>query len=176
MHLSTMKYKIFFLVLFFSAAFFAQAQKAVKLYGYTQRTTPGMAAKQKDDNGRVKKTDNNLYSYFIYLSNASGSRIYPAEMWIRGERLGVKAEAVAHTPVEIVKDNVMANSKKITLVPKTTAKVLQLTGTPEIPGKNFAKAKNLATSNELVVVYKLNGQFYYATLKEFTDLNSAALQ
>jgi hypothetical protein len=177
MHLMVMKHRMVLLILFFGITLFAEAQSTVKLYGYTQRSTPGIAGRERDENGQIKKpANNNLYSYFIYLTGPSKSRMYPAELWIRGERLGVKAETVLQTPVEITKDNVTTTSEKVTLVPKTTAKVLQLTGTRETPGKKFIKAKNLATTNELVVVYKLNGKFYYATLKKFTSLNSVALQ
>jgi hypothetical protein len=172
-----MKYSISLLIIFMAITGFAQAQKGVKLFGYIQPVSKGIAAKERDENGNViKNTNTKLHNYFVYLSSTSKSRIYPAEIWIKGERLGVKAETVSKTPVVLTKDDGTMNPSESTLVPKTKGKVLRLTGTTQAPFKEFAKAKTLAAENELVVVYKLAGKFYYATQKSLTELGSAVLQ
>lgn len=172
-----MKYLIILLIVFLGIAGFAQAQNGVKLYGYIQSVTQGVAGKQLDENGKaVKKTPSKLYNYFMYLSSASKNRMYPVEIWIKGERLGVKAEAVSTTPVTTVVDDGSMNAKTIVLVPQTTSKVWLLTGTKGPLLKEFPKAKTLAETNELVLVYRLNGKFGYATLKEFQQLSDGAMQ
>ena len=176
MHQVNMRYTIALLA-FLAIAGFAQAQSSVKLYGYVQSVTPGMAGKQLDENGKaVKKSPAKLYNYFMYLSSASKNRMYPVEIWIKGERLGVRAEAVSTTPVTTVVDDGSMKAKTIVLVPETTAKVWLLTGTREPLLKEFPKAKTLANTNELVLIYKLNGKFGYATLKAFQQLSAAAMQ
>jgi hypothetical protein len=177
MHQVNMRYTIILLIAFLGIASFAQAQSGVKLYGYVQSVTQGVAGKQLDENGKVvKKTPAKLHNYFMYLTSTSKNRMYPVEIWIKGERLGVKAEAVSTTPVTTVVDDGSMNAKTIVLVPETTSKVWLLTGTREPLLKKFPKAKTLAEKNELVVVYRLNGKFGYATLKEFQQLSSGAMQ
>lgn len=168
---------VILLIAFLGITGFAQAQNGVKLYGYAQSVTQGMAGKQLDENGKVvKKTPAKLRNYFMYLSSASKNRMYPVEIWIKGERLGVKAEAVSTTPVTTVVDDGSMNAKTIVLVPQTTSKVWLLTGTKGPLLKEFPKAKTLAETNELVLVYRLNGKFGYATLKEFQQLSDGAMQ
>lgn len=171
-----MKYSIVLLGLFLSIAVAAQTQKGVRLYGYVQAVTKGMAGKERDEKGNVKKSPSKLYTYHLYLTSQSKNRIYPAEIWIKGERLGVKYETVSQTPVTISKDDALPNAEQIVLVPKTKALVLRLTGSRETPEKNFNKAKDLAAYNELVVVYKSGGVFYYAALNKFSELGRGVLQ
>jgi hypothetical protein len=56
------------------------------------------------------------------------------------------------------------------MVPKTSGQVIQVTPISKSDGKRFPKARLKAATNELVVVYKLNGKFYSATLKKLTRL------
>lgn len=154
-----------------------QAQSGVKLYGYQQAVTRGMAGRERDENGKVvRKEQSPMYNYQIYLTSNYKGRIYPIELWIKGERKGVKAETVTTTPVTMVQNDGTTEPKKIVLVPATRSKVWLLTGTTVPPQKQFTKAKTLAASNELVLVYKRNGSFQYATLKKLTVLGSAVLQ
>jgi len=70
------------------------------------------------------------------------------------------------TPVQ-ENDNL---GKPITLVAKTSNKVQRIIAFPIIEGKQFPNAKKKSITNDLVVVYKLNGKFYSATLKKLTRL------
>lgn len=177
MHQMNMKYTIAFFIAILGLSNLANAQKSIRLYGYEQAVTKGMAGRERDENGKIiTKAPAQLYNYFMYITSTNKNRIYPAELWIKGQKLGVKAEAVNTTPVTMLQDDGTTNAAKIVLVPKTTAKVFHLTGTTTPSPKEFGKAKKLAEANELVVVYKLNGKFQYATLKKFAALSSAALQ
>jgi hypothetical protein len=54
--------------------------------------------------------------------------------------------------------------------------VIQLIPVPAIDGKSNAKAASMANDNEVIVVYKLNGKFYYNKLEKLSELPSAARQ
>jgi hypothetical protein len=62
------------------------------------------------------------------------------------------------------------------LVPSTTRQVVMLKPVPSIDDKLSEKGESLSASNELVVVYRMNGKFYYNTARKFTILEPAALQ
>ena len=175
LHHCGMKSSIFLLGLFLSIAVSGQTQKGITLYGYVQSGTKGIAGKESDKKG-VKKSPSKIYTYHMYLASNSRNRIYPAEIWIKGERLGVKYETVSQTPVTISKDDALPNSGQIVLVPKTTALVLHLTGSRDMPEKKFNRAKDIAANNELVVVYKSGGNYHYAALKKFSELGGGVLQ
>lgn len=164
---------ILFSVLAFSA--FAQTKGSGKLYGYKQAAPPGMVRKTLDENGAekaapVKQNEN----YYLYL--VTSSRAYPSELWIKGEPFGVRLQTIEETPVEQANTNVRVSTAKKILVPKTTQKVVQLIPAPMEGKSSSAKAKSLASANELVVLYKQNGKFYFQTVKKLTELEAMALQ
>ena len=154
---------LIFLTAFSLASF---SQTGVKIYGYVQEVLPGTIPKGTDENGKkieaVKVRDN----YLIYISVPGKSRIYPIELWIKGNRFSAKPETVTTTPVQ-QNDNL---GKPITLVAKTSNNVQRIIPIPIIQGKEFLNAKKKSLSNELVVVYKLNGKYYSATQKKLTRL------
>jgi hypothetical protein len=175
LHLFSMKSTFLLLfVICYLACLKATAQN-VKLYGYVQKVTPGISATvELDENGnRVKRSGASMENYFMYLAGPANSRVYLVEGWIKGERVGLKGTTVK-TPVQITASS--ETGKVVEVVPKSTAMVWQLTGTTAPAGKTFEKAKRLAQTNEMVVVYRLNGQFRYATLKNLTPLETAHLQ
>ncbi len=157
-----------FCCLFPALAGFGQRHEGTRVYGYVQPVSRGMAGRHENPSSMV--------NYYIYLSSTAKTRIYPVEIWIKGERLGVQAEAVHRTPVTLTKDEAVAGSGEIILVPQTTAKVWRLTGTTEPAQKNFSRAKHMAKTHELVVVYKTGGRFYYAALEKFSELASGLRQ
>ncbi|HVK96394.1 MAG TPA: hypothetical protein VM368_01190 [Flavisolibacter sp.] len=79
------------------------------------------------------------------------------------------------TPVVMLNEIIPSKPKEIILVPKTSEKVIQLVPAPAIEGKSIFKSKSLASANELVVVYRLNGKNYYQTLGKLKQLEPAIL-
>ncbi|MDB5206470.1 MAG: hypothetical protein JWR72_1545 [Flavisolibacter sp.] len=167
---------IFFLLAVISLSFasYSQTKGAIKLYGFKQSVSGGRApdiaegASTRTSGGGAGK------NYFIYAT--SPSRIYPLEMWIEGVQYGVTISSITKTPVEY-SDEANIGSQKTVLVPKTSEKSIQLIPVPVMGNKSTGtKAKSLATTNELVVVYKQNGKFYYTALKSLSGLKSAAMQ
>lgn len=158
----------------------AQAQqRKVKLYAYSQPVTPGIQkARDIDENGnRVPATaGENGTNLLLYAVSSSPARVYPVALWIRGERHGVRLQAVAKTPVTHTNYNNPQNPKTTVLVPATRSKVLQLVPTDTPDGKEYPAAEKLAGSNDVVFVFKQNGKFFYQPVTKFTTLEAAALQ
>lgn len=177
-----MKYKILILTfILLTTTYLLQAQSASsKLYGFSQAVIPGAAAAKRvtDDAGNVveRRTEDIRMNYFIYLSTVAKTRVYPIEVWIKGNAFSARPETVASTPVQVLGNVVMGRTQKTTLVPKTTQKVTRLIPIPLAANKSSQKAKALAAENELVVVYKQGGKTFYKTLKSITELSPQALQ
>ncbi len=45
-----------------------------------------------------------------------------------------------------------------------------------VPGKTIATAKSKSKTNELVIVYKMNGKFYLSLLEKLKVLEAATMQ
>ncbi|HEU4901619.1 MAG TPA: hypothetical protein VFT06_02480 [Flavisolibacter sp.] len=150
----------------------AQRKGNIRLYGFEQAVAGGKAPDRNDKGLRVSKGGGK--NYFLYA--VSSSRIYPTEIWVEGTRFGATIKTIEQTPVEYGDETNIGSPKKV-LIPKTSQKVVQLIPNASTESKeSYARAKNLAQKNELVVVYKQNGRFYYQTLARLTSLNSAAMQ
>jgi hypothetical protein len=171
LHLIDMKRTFLFALTFLFSFVGLRAQSGNKLYGYSQIIIPGIAAKGnigENGNGIKQKKEPN-YQYRIYLTTTSAAKIYPIELWIKGQPYSVKTEKVTKTQVEDV-DFSTREGKTTVLVPKTTANVFQWLPTSYTADKNLQKARDLASTNELVAVYKQGGKTYYKTLKRLTVL------
>lgn len=161
-----------------SVAVQGQTAKTVSLYAYKQPVVSGAPPKvtyseggQENAAPRVSK-----FNYFIYIAGPSNLRIYPVEIWLGGKKYGVKSSAVKQTPIQQTNVNIPEYSKPVVLVPKTSKTVLQLTTTTASSQKGLTVAKTLAKSNEVVVVYKMGGKFYYVLAKKMTRLDPMAMQ
>lgn len=181
MHPLHMKYGFLLITIGFllvSTVISAQAGKD-RLYGFVQPVIPGAAAAKRvtDDAGNVveRRPEDIRFNYFIYVATTAKTRIYPVEMWIKGEPFSATPKVVT-TPVQLTSHLVPGRPQKTELVPKTTQKVTQLEWAPFIAAKSSGKAAALAQENELVVVYKQGGKTYIKTLKTLTALSPKALQ
>ncbi len=150
--------------------------KMVKLYGYKQAVLPGKhSVYETDEMGKqLAQRSRARLNYFIYLSHPDGVDITPMGMWINGIPFGLRAEKV-NSPVEMNDDNPFTTVKTL-LVPKTTDNVWLLTPIEQIAGKPKLQKQTLAKTNQLVVVYELNGKLHYHTLKEMDPLPTAVMQ
>jgi hypothetical protein len=167
-------YKIFLLILMIFTLQVTNAQTKGKsvLYGYKQNVLPGVNRGVIGEYGEeVDSKGQGGRNYFIYISSAS--RIYPAEMWIKGEPYSISMEIVRSTPVTRIGQ---PGQESIELVPRTDRQVLKLVPTTYREMKNFGDVRSLAAKNELVVVYKQNGKFFYNSLVQLADLDDAAMQ
>ena len=168
---------ILFLLFIFSISK-AQTRTDVRIYGYIQPVSRGVSPETNiDEAGNlISKGIKPGSNYFIYITGPS-TRIYPIEMWVKGEQYSAKAEAVNKTPVQMGDPAIPDGPNLITLVPKTSKKVMTLIpGNAVFPGKSLAIAKSKAKVNELVVVYKMNGKLYYALLEKLNIIERASMQ
>lgn len=152
---------------------FAQTKGTAKLYAYKQRIIPGIIKKNIDDatGKEIPEPMKPTFNYFIYMVSTSG--IYPEELWIEGKQYAVNIETINKTPVEFKRDNL--SSPIIILVPKTTQKVIQLL--PEsLIEKTNPKSKRFSSSNELVIIYRINTKKYYQLQSKLLPLESSVLQ
>ena len=159
-----MKNKILLLI-FMALGINGFCQTGVKVYGFIQDVLPGTIPKGTDENGNQIQARKSTTVYRIFLTGIGKNRIYPVEVWIKGKQFTASYETINNTPIEARSDN-----KTVVMVPKTSGQVVQITPINKSDGKKFPNAKVKAASNELVVVYKLNGKFYSATLKKLTRL------
>ena len=175
-----MKSIISLLTLFFfgSATVQGQTAKNVSLYGFKQPVISGASPKVTYSEGGQENTAPRVskFNYMFYIAGPSNTRIYPVEIWLMGKQYGVKSSDIKKTPVVHTNSNIPEFSEAKVLVPKTTKKVLQLHTTTANSQKGLAAAKTKAQSNELVVVYKMGGKFYYAAIKKLTLLDPMAMQ
>ena len=162
-----------FALLLIAIAGSTQEKGTAQLYGYYQAVSRGRAPEINAETG-LRTSQGQGRNYRLYA--VSPALIYPAEIWVEGVRMGVTIKTITQTPVEYSDDADLGAAKKV-LVPQTTQQVRQLILTPAVEGKNYGKkAESLAKSNDLVLVYKQGGKFYYTTLKSLSALNSTAAQ
>lgn len=154
----------------------AQTEGKAKLYGFKEPVSKGVAPQKTiDEKGNESTaTGNQSFNYFIYL--VSSSRVYPSEMWIHGQPYSVNLETIKATPVIRKNYNNPSDPALTELVPKTSDQVIMLKPAPAVHEKLTDRGRELSAKNELVVVFKQNGRFYYNTLSKFTVLEVAALQ
>lgn len=155
---------------------FAQTT-GIKLYGFRQSVAKGVHSSYETDEQGNKvnpkiEIHTNLFIYWAYPSNLN---LYPVEIWVNGEQYSVKTSP-AKTPVTIIYDNGKFAPETVILVPKTADTVTQLLISERLPAKSSEIKKSLAETNDLVVVYKLNGKFYSQTLKKIKALRMASMQ
>jgi hypothetical protein len=171
--------KLFFSWLTIMALMQVQAQstvnKAVKIYGYSQVTLPGIIPVETDEQGnRIRKMPERKPMYHIYIvSDKPGITIN--DLYIKREKYSFQTEKVLHTPVLEERPDIPEKGTKKTLVPKSAGTVFKLAPV-EAAGQTKAAAalQNLLKKSELVVGYTLAGKKYYATLKKIIVLEPIA--
>jgi hypothetical protein len=155
--------KALFIILFSFTGIMGFAQTGVKIYGYVRDILPGNIPKGHN------APKQNTATYWIYISGSPKNPITPVELWINGENFSAKSEGDVKTPVLVPEDN---TGKQISLVAKTSNKVQKIGIVQPADGKTSSEAKKKAETNDLVVVYKLKGKIYTATLKKLTRLEA----
>lgn len=143
-------------------------QPAIKLYGFSRVSTPGMVpAREFDENGRtISKPANESIGYFIYLAASPSLKIKPKEIWIMGKRYPVSSAPVIQSPVVTGKD---------TLVKATSLKIQEVKwgNSPLNTTSLSTTVKKLTAANELVLKYQWKGRTYYKVIKKIKELEPA---
>ncbi len=158
-----MRYK-FFLLGFLLVSLATYAQTGVKVYGFFQEQSPGTVAVDPVTHQEIRPDLPRVYQ--LYLSVPKGTKLQVREVWVEGKRLKASAEAV-RSPVTFVSPG---TGQKETLIPKTTNTIFRLETSEPTTKVVQAKARSLASANQLVVAYTLNGTLRYASLKTLKRL------
>jgi len=165
-------------ILSFAFTFFVmncmgQAKGTAVLKAYHQPVVSGVNNGVIEEGGtEAKMSDERKGNDYIYLLSAS--RVYPVELWLDGKRYGVIAESVS-SPVR--NPHYGAGSKDPQFfVPANTNKVVRLSASPAIEGKEILTQNAITESNEILVVYRSAGKLYYSVLKKATLLDGAAME
>jgi hypothetical protein len=167
---------LIFILFLFSRFCFAQLGE-IKLYGFKQLVATGTHSPyETDEQGKKLELKTDLYkNFFIFISYPPELKIDPLDVWMNGEAYSIKEETVK-TPVEITYDNGISSPETIALIPQTSDTVTRIILSDKLPSKTSAIKKSLGETNDLVIIYKLNGKLYSQTLKRIKALRNAILQ
>jgi hypothetical protein len=168
-----MRYVLSSIILVLTLAAGAQMKGSAKIYAYKQGSSRGAAPRMDEQGNVIHSNKEATYNYYLYL--VSSKRVYPSQVWVDNTLYDVNYKKV-NSPVEMENVNLPINTSKKVLVPKTSSTVLQLTPVKTSQGKSSFKLSGNVKANELVVIYKQNGRFYYSSLRKLPVLESAALQ
>ena len=149
----------------------------VKLYGFKQPVVKGVPSTYETDEqgNKVEPKDKVYTNVFIFLSYPTDVIITPVEFWMDGLLYSIKQEPVK-TPVEVIYENGLQETEKITLVPQTEDTVIRIILSEKLPFKTPAIKKSSANTNELVIVYKMNGKLFTQSLKKIKGLRIAVMK
>ena len=144
----------------------AFAQPSLKLYGYSQVTTPGMIRVEEPENGGVKtKAPLFFTNYYIFIASAKSVNIQPLEIWVDGKWRKTGNLETVTTPYY------SGGPERKLLVARTKLKVKKLnTGDTLSTLKPSATLRKMMKDNELILSYSWKGKKYYAALKKLTVL------
>lgn len=157
---------------------FAQKPPLIKVYAYSQAVMQGTKPTTTvDETGKeIKVLPKNKMSYFFYAEQKRSTVINIISVWIKDKNYGVKTSVVLQTPVEMKNEDPAYANKTITLVPKSSNKILLITpGSEKLPSKKPPLyLRKAVTSSELVIVYEWKGRFWYSEVKKIKELKPLA--
>jgi len=150
-----------------------QSKGTAVLKAYHQPVAPGVNNGVIEEGGQeVKMPAERKGNDYIFL--LSDSRVYPVELWLDGTRYGVIAEPVS-SPVRNPHYRADSGDPEF-LIQAKGKKLTRLTASPAINGKEIMTQNTVTADNEIVVVYRAAGKFYYSALKKASLLDGAAME
>ncbi len=152
----------------------SSAQPSIKMYAYSQETSPGMIPKDvPDENGNpiVQKKQQTI-NYYIFAAYPPSAKLSFLEVWINGKYYKVQAERVDSIPVVMINYNIPDNPVKEILVPATRLCVMSLApigdpGTKTIQSSWFRRT---LSKSALIVSYLYKGKKYFISVKKIKPL------
>jgi len=156
----------------------AISQPSIKIFAYSQTTTPGTIPKGvTDENGnQVNSKKEFPVNYYIFAAHTVSAKIIFTEIWIKGKFYSVQTHKVDSTPVVNINENMPGNLVKEVLVPFTKSKVIAIA-----PGKtmnnNVSRSswfQNIAKHNELIFSYMFGDKKYFIGVKKIKVLEPIA--
>lgn len=167
---------IFLLIILVSGtACMAQTRSSsVKIYAYSQVTTPGTVPVDIDEKGNpIERKIEPRPNYHIYVVCLPAIKV--TTLYIKGVQYSLQQEKVLQNPVIEDRPDMPEKGAHKILVPKTSRLVYKITPVIESKDKQQpSKTIQLAAKNEVVLVYNLNGKKYYSTAKKIIVLEPIA--
>jgi len=152
------------------------SQPPIKVFAFEQENLPGAKpAGIKDENGNLIKKAAAKKNYFIFLSFKNTYSVSPVQIFIRDKSFNIQTTITRTTPVEYTNNNIPNKPEKITLVPQTSNKVLELK-VNELPvqDKKTEAVQKLADKNDVVIAYLWKKKKYFITVKKLKKLEPVA--
>ena len=163
-------YPLFFSLILIGSGI--HGQPSIKVFGYEQESSRGtVAANVKDEKGNPLKKAATQKNYFIYLSLKQKYIVTPLQVFIDGKAFPTEANIIKTTSVEYIDNNILSHPEKITLVPKTDDKIIQLKIADTVLVKKTSALQKLTNKNEVVVSYTWKQKKYFAVLKKLKKLD-----
>jgi len=152
------------------------SQPTIRVFAFEQENLAGTKPSGvTDENGKRVQKAAAKKNYFIFLSFDKAYDIAPEQIFIRNRAFTIKTTVVRKTPVQYINNNIPAKPEKITLVPVTKNKVLELRldETPVENNKTSATQK-LTDKNDVVILYLWKNKKYFLTVKRLKKLEPVA--
>jgi hypothetical protein len=152
----------------------AIGQPPVKIFAYSQITTPGTIPKgATDENGnRINTKKESPVNYYIFASYNSSAKIRFNEIWIKGKFYRTQMKNIDSTPVVNINETIPGKPVKVELVPAVKGKVISI-----VPGKTKKSSLiktawfiNMTKRAELIVSYTYQGKKYFIRVKKIKML------
>ncbi len=157
-----------FILLMLSLNLFSQP--IIRVFAFEQENLPGTKPSGvTDENGKRVQKAAAKKNYFIFLSFDKAYSLAPAQIFIRNTAFTTKTTVVRKTPVQYINNNIPAKPEKITLVPATKNKVLELQ-LDETPVEMTSATQKLTDKNDVVIVYLWKNKKYFLTVKKLKKL------
>ncbi|MBC7873527.1 MAG: hypothetical protein H7Y01_06015 [Ferruginibacter sp.] len=154
------------------------AQPAVKIFAYSQETTPGNIPKDvTDENGKPQGTKKGAsINYYFYGAYTPSVKISFCEVWIGSKYYKVQTEVVNSTPVVVTNYNIPDRPVEDVLVPASKLRVMSITpvGSPTDKIINTSWFRKLLRQSELIVSYLYKGKKYFIPVKKIKILAPVA--
>ena len=161
-----------FILLLLSLNLFSQP--IIRVFAFEQENLPGTKPSGvTDENGKRVQKAAAKKNYFIFLSCDKAYSIAPTQVFIRNRAFTTKTTLVKKTPVQYINNNIPAKPEKITLVPATKNKVLELQ-LDETPVEMTSATQKLTDKNDVVIVYLWKNKKYFLTVKKLKKLEPVA--
>lgn len=144
----------------------AFSQPSLRLYGFSQTTTPGIIRVDvPEEGGERTKAPLFFTHYYVFLSMGQSTSIQAKEIWVDGKWRKISSQETIITPYY------SDGPERKVLVASTKLKVKQLNvGDTLDTIRPSATLKKLMMNNELIVAYAWKGKKYYVALKKLTVL------
>jgi len=169
-----MKTPLLFVLLFMYGSIYGQPR--VKIYAYSQVTTPGNIPSPTGENTfpTPDRQPPNPVNYYIFAAYDSSATISFTGIWIKGRSYQVQTEKTS-SPVLLTNNSIPDDPGIDIMVPATQLKVTSISpvGSPGNRRINKSWFRNMLKTSELIVSYFYKGKTYFIPVGKIKELAPA---